>query len=163
MLHVGCADWPLFDVQNNLHLQLRNFAMRLDGCDTSAQGLSLLALHFSEGKYFTKLKDITEEYDVLLAPEVLEHVPNAYDFLKDVFAIRAKEIVITVPSFSYSSDSQLNGAEFTEFVHPDHYCWYSPATLRRTLADHVKGDVCVKYFLFNRRKTIGAHIKRRLR
>jgi len=43
------------------------------------------------------MEDVTEDYDLVLVPEVLEHVPDVGGFLAQMNAIRAPTFVITVP------------------------------------------------------------------
>lgn len=76
-------------------------------------------------------------YDIVLVPEVLEHVPDVADFLERLDALQADWYVITVPDayscFNRHFEYAAGEALFTEVVHPDHNCWYTPYTLRNVI------------------------------
>ncbi len=132
VLHVGCADWPITDPSANLHVQLDRVCRRLDGIDMHADALEVLRPHV-KGKLTSCWGDLSGCYDVLLVPEVMEHVGNLEDFFQQLDAVDAASVVITVPD-AYQCASrhfQHNQAtsEFVEIVHPDHNCWYTPYTL----------------------------------
>ena len=96
----------------------------------------MLAPHV-KGRLFTSLDEVTESYDLVLVPEVMEHVPNVSDFLAQLQAIDAATFLISVPDafqcrgrhFDYLADS----ATFVEVVHPDHNVWYTPYTFANTI------------------------------
>jgi hypothetical protein len=132
VLHVGCADVPVFEPDNNLHLALASHTDRLDGLDVSEAGVAVLRRHV-DGQYFTSPAQITREYDLVLAPEVIEHTANAHDFLSALFSVRATQYLISAPHFQWYEKTRLEGAIFHEKVHPDHRAWYSPYTLLNAL------------------------------
>jgi len=139
VLHMGCADWPITDTKTSLHLALEAHCHRLDGFDIHPEALAALAPH-TKGHLFSKLEDVTEDYDLVLVPEVLEHVSDVGGFLAKVNAIRAPTIVITVPDayqcrelhFDYLGTTET----FVEIVHPDHNGWYTPYTLTNVIAKY---------------------------
>lgn len=139
VLHMGCADWPITDPSTSLHLALQAHCQHLDGFDIHAEALAALA-PYVQGRLFSKLEDVRDEYDLVLIPEVLEHVPDIGGFLAQVNEIRAPTIVITVPDayqcrerhFDYVSSSET----FVEIVHPDHNGWYTPYTLTNIIAKY---------------------------
>jgi hypothetical protein len=136
VLHVGCVDWPITDPKTSLHLQLEAVCARLDGFDVHAEAFDALRPHVS-GQLFSEWGAVTGEYDLVLVPEVLEHVADVAGFLRQLGALRAPSIVLTVPDayqcmrrhFDYLQDSET----FVEIVHPDHNCWYTPYTLTSVL------------------------------
>jgi 2-polyprenyl-3-methyl-5-hydroxy-6-metoxy-1,4-benzoquinol methylase len=135
VLHVGCVDWPITDLKASLHLQL-DACCQLDGFDINTEAFEIMRPHV-KGRLFSRWEDISEHYDLVLVPEVMEHVPDVAGFLKQLDALRAPHYVITVPDayscfrrhFDYSSGAQT----FVEVVHPDHNCWYTPYTLANVL------------------------------
>lgn len=151
VLHLGCADAPITDVGNSLHLFLQGYAARLDGHDLDHDALRMLEPHVTRGTLFHRLDDAQAEYDLVLIPEVLEHVDNVRNFLTEVDRIKCREIVITVPDafscmskhFEYAPASRT----FFEAVHPDHNCWYSPYTLQNVLRKYTTWAINAICFL----------------
>jgi mannosyltransferase OCH1-like enzyme len=139
VLHIGCADWPITNPKTSLHLALEPHCVRLDGFDIHAEALAALAPHAS-GRLYSRFEDLTDEYDLILVPEVMEHVPDVAGFLAQLHSLNAPTIVITVPDayqchkrhFGYAESSQT----FVEIVHPDHNCWYTPYTLSNVIAKY---------------------------
>ncbi len=151
VLHIGCADSPLTDAENSLHLFLQGYAERLDGQDLDSDALRMLEPYVTKGELFSDLGHATYEYDLVLIPEVLEHVDNVKHFLAEVDKIRSREIVITVPD-AYSCMSrhfeyQPGTRTFLEAVHPDHNCWYSPFTLQNVLRKYTDWSINALCFL----------------
>jgi len=148
VLHVGCCDVPVFDPDSNLHLALAAHTDRLDGLDVSEAGISVLR-QYVDGQYFTDPAQITREYDLVLAPEVIEHTPDAHAFLRGLFSVRATQYLVSAPHFQWFTKTRLDGGKFHETVHPDHRAWYSPYTLLNALRpfiDEARDDIEV--FLF---------------
>ncbi len=79
------------------------------------------------------------EYDTILVPNVIEHIENPGAFVENLFKIKFKTLFILVPNFSVSHLSSYDGTFFTERIHPDHYCWYSPYTLWNLFRKHLSG------------------------
>ena len=137
VLHVGCADWPITDPKTSLHLQLEPVCATLDGVDPHVEALEQLAPFITKGSLFSDLEDATGSYDIVLCPEVMEHVPNVQDFLAQLQAVDATTFLISVPDafqcrghhFDYLADAQT----FVEVVHPDHNVWYTPYTFANTI------------------------------
>lgn len=152
VLHVGCADWPITDPRTSLHLQLEPVCAALDGCDPHVEALEQLAPYITKGRLFSELSDATGRYDVVLCPEVMEHVPNVSDFLRDLESIDAETFLISVPDafqcrgrhFDYLMDAQT----FVEVVHPDHNVWYTPYTFANTIRKYSSLSI-EKMWFFN--------------
>lgn len=152
VLHIGCADWPITNPKTSLHLALEPHCAVLDGFDIHAEALAALAPH-TKGKLYSRFEDLTDEYDLILVPEVMEHVPDVAGFLAQLNSLNAPTIAITVPDayqchprhFGYSQDSQT----FVEVVHPDHNCWYTPYTLSNVIAKYTSWRVDGIWFFNN--------------
>ncbi len=136
VLHVGCADWPITDVNANLHVQLDSACETLDGLDINTEAFDTLRPHL-RGELFSGFGQVHRAYDVTLVPEVIEHIPNVELFLSDLDSIDCRTYVITAPDayqcrsthFSYDEETST----FTELVHPDHNYWYTPYTLKNVI------------------------------
>jgi len=135
VLHVGCVDWPITDLQRSLHLQL-DAHCRLDGFDIHDEAFAQMQPHL-KGRLFSDWASVTDAYDTVLVPEVLEHVPDVQGFLRQLDTLGAAQYILTVPDayscfrrhFDYNSGAQT----FVEVVHPDHNCWYTPFTLSNVI------------------------------
>ena len=53
-------------------------------------------VNFIEGDFLTS-KELREEYSVVMASEVLEHLPNYKQFLEKMIALATARVIITVP------------------------------------------------------------------
>ena len=152
VLHVGCADWPITNVHDSLHVQLDKVCARLDGFDLHEEALDTLRPHV-QGKLSTRLGEFSGPYDVVLVPEVIEHVDSVRDFLRDLSSINAGCYIITAPDafqcsqrfFHYDGEQE----EFIEVIHPDHNCWFSPYTLKAVVAKYTDWSIEGIYLLNN--------------
>lgn len=152
VLHMGCADWPITDPKTSLHLALEGYCARLDGFDIHAEALEALRPH-TKGRLFSRLEEVTDEYDLILVPEVMEHVPDVGGFLAQLHQLNAPHYLITVPDayqcharhFEYLDDSEV----FIEVVHPDHNCWYTPYTLSNVIAKYTPWQIDGMWFFNN--------------
>ncbi|MBO9724447.1 MAG: mannosyltransferase [Novosphingobium sp.] len=152
VLHVGCADWPITDPRTSLHVRLEAHCARLDGLDPHGEALEQLR-PFVEGQLFTDFAQVTDRYDVVLVPEVMEHVPDVSDFLGRIEAVDAGLFLISVPDafqcrarhFDYVPETET----FLEGVHPDHNVWYTPYTFANTLRKY-SGLELQRMWFFNR-------------
>ncbi|MBY0233674.1 MAG: methyltransferase domain-containing protein [Burkholderiaceae bacterium] len=152
VLHVGCVDWPITNLKQSLHLQLDGIC-ELDGFDINIEAFEQMQPHL-KGRLFSSWDDVPKDhYDLVLVPEVMEHVPDVQGFLQHLQSMGAAQYVITVPDafscfrqhFDYSSGAQT----FVEVVHPDHNCWYTPYTLANVLRKYTNWDLQGMWF-FNR-------------
>lgn len=154
VLHVGCVDWPITDVRQSLHLQLAPYCSQLDGFDIHAEVFDVLRPALPQGcRLFSDWAEVTEEYDLVLVPEVLEHVPDVQVFLGRLDKVNAKEYVITVPDayscFSAHFEHLPDQGTLVEVVHPDHNCWYTPYTFSNVLKKYTPWRLDGLWF-FNR-------------
>lgn len=161
VMHVGCADWPITDPATSLHVALEPHCGALDGFDIHAEALDALRPYVRGGLY-SQVEDMSGEYDLVLAPEVMEHVPSVEQFLVTLSAIDAPCYLISVPDayqtrerhFDYVRGSQT----FVEVVHPDHNCWYTPYTFANTVAKYTNWRL-EKMWFFNGISLLGLFIK----
>lgn len=152
VLHVGCADWPITDPRTSLHVALEPHCAALDGLDPHGEALDALRPHV-KGELFTDFAQATGRYDVVLVPEVMEHVPDVAGFLAQIEAVDASLFLISVPDafqcrarhFDYHAETET----FLEGVHPDHNVWYTPYTFANTLRKY-SGLELQRMWFFNR-------------
>ncbi|MFH2035117.1 MAG: methyltransferase domain-containing protein, partial [Candidatus Zixiibacteriota bacterium] len=120
---------------NYLHQQIKAIASELIGLDINAAGIAKLIEFGFEAyaanieKDFDLLNELAERVDIIVVPEVVEHLNNVGLFLDNLRRTKfTGEILISVPnSFSYRSINALN--QNIELVHPDHNYYFSYTTL----------------------------------
>ncbi len=141
--HLGCADSPytreLIAAGALLHERLVK-AADVTGFDVDAESLALLEQRMP-GERFV-VADITGDvpaehknrYALVIAGEVLEHVPDADAFLQGCATLLAPDgrLCVTVPN-ACCPKIGLRSLAGRESVHPDHRVYYGPRTLQRTL------------------------------
>lgn len=130
VLHVGFVDWPITSTKNNLHLEIAPMCQRLDGIDPNYK--KDLNLDVPNGKIYISWNDIPNDYDIILVPEVIEHVGNVEDFLK-LISSRNGKLIITAPDAFLLHHHFESTDVFLEAVHPDHNFWFTPYTLKNII------------------------------
>jgi SAM-dependent methyltransferase len=141
--HLGCTDSPYTDellaAGMLLHARLVGVAA-VTGFDVDAEGLERLQREMPDERFV--LADVTVgvpepergRYELVLAGEVLEHVPDADRFLRGCGALLKPggRLCVTVPN-ACCPKIGLRSLAGRESVHPDHRVYYGPRTLERTL------------------------------
>jgi SAM-dependent methyltransferase len=142
--HLGCADSPytseLLAAGSLLHPRLVRVA-HVTGIDIDPRGLELLSRALPDERFL--LSDITASipeaergrYALVLAGEVLEHVPDGEAFLRGCAALLRPDgrLCVTVPN-ACCPKVGIRALAGRESVHPDHRVYYGPRTLARTLS-----------------------------
>lgn len=143
-LHIGCADWPVFHPQSNLHIYLYQGNNMVEGFDPDIETIQKMKdlPELQGAALYTSLPNKT--YEVLLIPETIEHVGNAQDFLTGLIPLttNSTQIIVTAPNAfcdTWIKGNVDSGTEFQEGVHPDHKCWYSLYTLPNLILSAYKG------------------------
>lgn len=152
VLHIGCAGYPLTDPANNIHVALAPHCERLDGYDLHTESYQLLMPYVKNGRFLPNLENL-ENYDIVIIPEVLEHIGNVEGFLGAMAEIPSKRFVLTVPDlyqcfakhFEFDDHRDL----FAEAVHPDHNHWYSPYTIANTIKKYTSWKIEEIYWFNN--------------
>jgi trans-aconitate methyltransferase len=141
--HLGCADSPytaqLMAAGILLHERLVRVA-EVTGFDVDEAALDLLRERMPDSRFVVAdvSREIPEEelgrYRLVIAGEVLEHVPDADTFLRGCGRLLASggRLCVTVPN-ACSPKIGVRSVMGRESVHPDHRVYYGPRTLIRTL------------------------------
>jgi hypothetical protein len=145
VLHIGFVDWPITDVNKSLHLTLSKYCKRIDGHDVNFEHAENLRVE--NGDIFYTWEEIPNNYDVILIPEVLEHVDNVAEFLKKVNTKQGTLIITTPDAFLLQKRSEYVDGNFVEIVHPDHNCYYTPFTLKNTIEKYTDRKVEKLYWV----------------
>lgn len=134
VIHYGCADWPIYNENSNLHLSLCKRINKIDGYDVDKDTIELMKKtgHFPEGSLFYELPN--KKYDFILIPETIEHVDNVSSFLHSILKNAEKKTQILITAPNAFAPNNINAViehqdHFIEMIHPDHNCWYSIYTL----------------------------------
>ena len=138
VLHIGCADWPIYNPEQNLHIQLCTANPLVEGFDVNKAVIEQMKTHpnLIGKELYSTLPD--KKYDLLLVPETIEHVNNVEGFLMGLnkCVSPGKPILITAPNAfcaNHMGRNRNTETNFVEIVHPDHNCWYSPYTLANAI------------------------------
>lgn len=147
VIHIGCVGSGSVEERfrdgSHLHLRLGRVTSSLVGIDVNAQGIAAMKM---AGFDKCLVKDIERDgvdpelitnTDVILVPEVLEHLSNPGHFLDHLKRLNYPgDIVFSVPNaLSYRTAFYLKNMGI-EFVHPDHHFYFSPTTLRSLFEKH---------------------------
>ena len=154
VLHIGYADWPITDLGTSLHVVLDKVCEKLDGVDPHEDAADAIG-PLVRGELYADIREVTDSYDFVLVPEVIEHVGNLEAFFAELDRVDFTTAVITAPD-AYSCmrrhfdfvGSDGEGTLF-EVVHPDHNCWFTPYTLRNLVSKYTPWSIMEPIFLFN--------------
>lgn len=146
VLHLGCVDSPFLEnrLSNGslLHVKISKVASDLYGVDLDGAGLEMLRAHGFRHLYegnVERLEDLElqRKFDVIVAGEILEHVPNPGLFLNSAREHLQTDgrLIITVPS-AQNVKVLANALRGREVVHAHHIAYYSPRTLTHLLQMH---------------------------
>jgi hypothetical protein len=146
VLHVGCTDFPFAEVSMNndtlLHKKLLDETTMLVGIDIDKSGLAYLEKELP-GLYLcgdlcnpdVREKLFQYEIDLILVPDVIEHVPNQNTFIEGLLALASSlqaELIITTPHQS-SFKAMLAVLAGLDFTHTDHRLIHNVTTLRTAI------------------------------
>jgi SAM-dependent methyltransferase len=141
--HIGCTDWPYTEYRlahgDLLHQRLLQVG-DVTGIDVDRQGLDRLGQALPDARFLcVDIAGGAPEadrgvYDLVLVAETLEHVPDPVSFLRGCAELLRAEgtICVTVPN-ACSPKIGIRTLFGRERVHPDHFVYYGPRTLERTL------------------------------
>ena len=147
VLHIGCVGSGSIEERlrdgSHLHCRLSRVTSSLVGIDINAEGIDVMKRAGFEDCLVGDIEhdeidpELAANMDVILVPEVLEHLSNPGLFLDHLKILNYRgDILISVPNaFSYRTASYLKNMGM-EFVHPDHHFYFSPTTLRTLLEKH---------------------------
>lgn len=154
VLHLGATAAPVTvsAVKSGrlFHLKLNEVSSSVVGLDISSEMIEWLSLNcqINNIRYgnIEKPEDYPQEdFDVILAGEIFEHLSNpgkALDAIRDVIQPGTK-LIITVPN-AYSLKGFIRAVGGYELIHPDHTLHHSPYTLKSLLERH--GFTIENYF-----------------
>jgi SAM-dependent methyltransferase len=143
VLHIGCTDHKeLIDIKMKnheyLHVKLMEHARIIHGIDINKEAIDYLRTKYNITNIYycdvTQPKipnELLVSYDIVLIPEVIEHILNLGNFLKSVrrFMSPKSLLVIGTPN-TFKLHSFFTVLKGYEEVNPDHKYYFSYSTLK---------------------------------
>lgn len=157
VLHIGCSDYPIFEESTNLHIKLVYVASELHGCDLN--GLDVMRKHY-DGIYIKHLDASDADYDIILVPNIIEHLVNPGLMVDELFCINFKKLFVLVPNYFISEQATHIDGIFTERIHPDHYAWYSPYTIWKLFSSKLSSEYTFELNFFDNKSMISILISK---
>lgn len=142
VVHIGCADWPYtarrFEEGRLLHDRISEVATKVIGVDLDNERLAPLRDRFPDQTFLTieEFANSELDVDVVIAGEVIEHVPDPGEFLRSIRSsiVKGSELFLTTPN-AQSIKSAMRGLVGKEYQHPDHVVLFSTATMTKILTE----------------------------
>jgi hypothetical protein len=150
VLHFGFVDAPFSENRTKsgqlLHLKIKQSATYAYGADIDDKSIASYRQLTGDNENAvvdiispqSRLDTLAKEFDIVLFPEVLEHLANpglALANLKQICKLNAgARLCITTPN-AFSIAGLMAALRNYELVHPEHYYYFSPTTLRKLLLD----------------------------
>jgi hypothetical protein len=150
ILHFGFLDSPFLGKKIKsgelLHHRIKNVATKLHGVDIDEDGLReyrSITGDIDNSIFNVAEKDVNVDaysmkYDLIILGEVLEHIMNPGLALKNIKKICENNddcrVCITVPN-AFSANGHAAASLGIETVHPGHYYYFSPYTIKKLLED----------------------------
>lgn len=152
VIHLGCTDHlECIDdkIKNNvwMHKIITSVSNKCVGLDINGEAINYLKKNYENEVFvqniyeaditssFLKDHEITAEY--LLLGEILEHISNPCDFIKEIIQKNRNnidKIIITVPNM-YNIYTKIFSWFNIEEINTDHKYWFSPFTLWKVADD----------------------------
>lgn len=164
VVHFGCTDWPnqIEQIKNGslLHLKLREDSAEIVGVDVDIDGINHLidilpsdTLLNGDIANSSKLRDeiVKLAPDIILVPDVLEHIENQREFLSALHDIQERTgavSYITTPN-AFALKTFLPLFIGKDFTHVDHCLMHNEFTLLHTLKDANYNSIKINYLARN--------------
>lgn len=148
VLHVGCTDHrELIDIKieqhSFLHLKLAKYAKVVHGIDINKEAIDYLRTRYDVTNifYYDITRDLLPDgllpaYDIILIPEVVEHILDLGSFLRAVKKFMSPEswLIIGTPN-AFKLHNFFTVFKGYEEANPDHKIYFSQSTLKSLLED----------------------------
>lgn len=137
VIHVGCADHIELIAEKRrknryLHDLLTSVASSVVGVDVNKEALAEMEKIGFGDLYTPEAFPAGREFDLIVAADVIEHVANVGEFLRELRKFRCERVVITTPNAFRLRNRRLWKAEL---VNTDHRYWFSPYTLAKNVVE----------------------------
>lgn len=135
VLDLGCIrhDSSFVKNPNWLHNQIKSVADKVIGIDyleDEVIKLQNLGYNIIYGDV-TKPLNLSEQFDVIVAGDLIEHLSNFEGFFKNCTSFLKKDgsIILSTSNPFYVGEFLYVALKNTYFVNPEHTCWIDPLTL----------------------------------
>ncbi len=145
IIHVGCVDHlPLIEQKRKqgswLHERIDKICSSCLGVDINQEGIDYMKNNGFNNIYLLNIVEdpvpdaiSSRKWDYMLLGELLEHVDNPVEFLKNIkvkYENYVDKLIITVPNaFRLYNYDALK--KHQEWINSDHRYWFSPYTLSK--------------------------------
>lgn len=102
------------------------------GVDIDGEGIELLKSQgFNATTADVVTMDLEQQFDAIIAGEIIEHLPNVGQFLENMHRhlTETGTLLITTPNPFYSKQAFKIWRYNSPQVHEEHTCWFDPITL----------------------------------
>lgn len=158
VLHIGCTDHKeLIDIKMKnheyLHVKLMEHARIIHGIDINKEAIDYLRTINITNIYYCDITqpkipdELLASYDIILIPEVIEHILDLGNFLKSVkkFMSQKSLLVIGTPN-SFRLHNFITAIKGYEEINPDHKYYFSYATLKSLLKE--VGFTVIEWYIY---------------
>lgn len=142
VLDCGCVGSPIENAEEmagTSHFQIAAVSRRCVGVDLNGTEIGKRrSLGYDVRHANVESMALGEQFDVVVAGDLIEHVSNAGAFLEAVKDhLRPAGLLCLVTPNATSANSVFKAIFGVEsIVNPEHTCWYDPITLQQLLTRH---------------------------
>ena len=151
VLHIGCLDHPeiilervkdgtwLHSIVSSVSTVCVGIDVNVNGYDLVSQELGIKNIHLLDLSQSLSENDLALlreiQWDLILCPEILEHVTNHQQLLRNLRSVSHSDttLIVTVPN-AFRFANFINALRRFESLNSDHKYWFTFYTLSRTLA-----------------------------
>jgi len=141
VLDLGCirhnAEYALSD-PNWLHHKIKSVAKRIVGVDYMPSEIEKLQAAGYDIIYgdVTKPLSINENFDVIVAGDLIEHLSNFAGFFDNCTSLLnfAGILIVTTPNPFYIDEYHFVSFKKSYLINPEHTCWIDPQALSQLAA-----------------------------
>jgi 2-polyprenyl-3-methyl-5-hydroxy-6-metoxy-1,4-benzoquinol methylase len=155
VLDMGCirhnAEFALKD-PNWLHQKIRSVAKKVVGVDYLPEEIEKLKKYNYEIVFgdVTKPIDIQEQFDVIVAGDLIEHLTNFEGFFDNCTKLLKPDglLVITTPNPFFVDEFHFVAFKGHFLINPEHTCWIDPQALLQ-LSQRFGYSISEAYYIKN--------------
>lgn len=131
VLDVGCIGQAYSSESPDwLHGQLSKVASRVLGVDIASHAVKNLRDDGFNVIHVSELNSLQEQFDIVLMADVIEHVSNPGEFIRDYSRfVESGKFLISTPNSLSILHQLFNLFSGKVSVNAEHTCWFDPITL----------------------------------
>jgi hypothetical protein len=160
VIHMGCTDWPnqIEQISSGslLHSKITANSKQIIGLDVDSDGIEHLSKIYPSFEFIigdisdsqeTKDLVIAHQPNLILIPDVIEHIENQRSFLNglhEILLATKATAIITTPN-AYALKTFIPSLIGRDFTHTDHCLVHNEFTLRHVLIDSNFKNIEINY------------------